>query len=38
MDPNNAGTHYLLANVYRDRGRQEDSRKELELWRNANKK
>jgi len=38
MDPNNAGAHYLLANVYRDLGRQDDSRKELELWRNANKK
>jgi tetratricopeptide (TPR) repeat protein len=38
MDPNNAGAHYQLANVYRDLGRAEDSRKELELWRNANKK
>ena len=38
MDPNNAGAHYLLANVYRDLGRQEESRKELDLWRSANKK
>jgi tetratricopeptide (TPR) repeat protein len=35
MDPNNAGAHYLLSNVYRDMGRQEDFRKELELWRKA---
>jgi tetratricopeptide (TPR) repeat protein len=38
MDPNNADAHYLLANVYRDLKRQEDSRKELELWRNLVKK
>jgi tetratricopeptide (TPR) repeat protein len=38
MDPNNAGAHYLLAGVYRDLGRHEDSRKELEIWRNINKK
>jgi tetratricopeptide (TPR) repeat protein len=38
MDPNNAGAHYLLANVYRALGRQEDSRKELELWSDTNKK
>jgi Tfp pilus assembly protein PilF len=38
MDPNNAGAHYLLANVYRDMGRQDDSRRELDLWRKANEK
>jgi len=38
MDPNNAGAHYLLANVYRDMGRENDSRKELDLWRKANER
>jgi tetratricopeptide (TPR) repeat protein len=38
MDPNNAGAHYLLANVYRDMGRDNDARKELDLWRKANEK
>ena len=38
MDPNNAGAHYLLATVYRSMGRQEESRKELELWQEAKRK
>jgi tetratricopeptide (TPR) repeat protein len=38
MDPNNAGAHYLLANVYRDMGRQVDSRRELELWQKTKEK
>jgi Tfp pilus assembly protein PilF len=32
MDPNNAGTHYLLGGIYREMGRTEDSRKEFDLW------
>jgi Tfp pilus assembly protein PilF len=36
MDPNNAGAHYLLATVYREMGKQEEARQEVETFTRLN--